>query len=177
MIFLSCGDTDDGKGFYATIEIVNADSSLGDTYIFKDPDANGYSGGFNNQLDFTATQKNRQSPDNYDHISFNYSLWGEGSDRLRDIPFGGVKLPIGTVGEDESFVIIGYTENCVKGPVASKDIIDSVESNSYLTIYSFEETGEMQHLLVGSIQCKLLLKDKNKMIIEGNFSIPIEVVW
>ncbi len=169
------------KGFTATIKIINADGSHGDTYKFEDHYAWGIAGGFTNLLTFGAAQKSRQNPNNKDSIGFNYSLWGgEGHENLMDIPPEGVKLPIGRWwGEYSNFVAIHYAENCnfdVKPASCDWNIIDSVESNSYLTIYSFEHIGEWQSLLVGSIQCTLILKDGSRRIIEGNFSIPIEEV-
>ena len=173
---LSCGNTENAKkGFYATIRIVNADGSHGDTYNFEDPNALGSYGGFSGYLlYFSATQKSYQNPNNKDTIGFSYDAWDGGHNNLTDIPPGGLKLPISMQGGQVVFVF--YFENYDNPPDSSEQMVASYESDSYLTIYSFEETGEMQRLLVGSVQCTLILKDGSQRIIEGDFSIPIEEI-
>lgn len=173
---LSCGNTENTKkGFYATIKIVNADGSQADTYKFVDSNALGSYGGIINLLSFSATQKSYQNPNNKDTISFSYEVWDEDLKNLTNIPPEGVKLPISRKGRLDKYVFVGYVESYdTKGPVSSDDIVDSVESSSYLIISSFEQIGELEYLLIGSVRCTLILKDGSRRIIEGEFSIPID---
>ncbi len=177
-----CGDISDENGndqemgFYTTVQIINADCSCGGTYKFEDPNAIGMIGGIINLLDFGATIRNYKDPNNTDLIFFSYGVWGENHKKLMDIPPEGVKLPISRTSGDE-FVWIIYLEDCVEAHTDCSYRADSVESDSYLTIYSFEYIGENQHLLVGSIKCTLLLNDGSWRIIEGNFSIPVEEIF
>ena len=167
-----CSKTEDG--FCVINKVVDADGCIVDDYKFEDPNAVGTIGGIINQLYFRATQINHKDLNIEDCISLIYYLSGEGAVNLEDIPPEGVKLPIGPQGENENFVSIRYIEEYSDG--SYHNIIDSVESNSHLIIYSFEKIGEYLSLLVGSIKCTLLLEDENQMTIEGEFSIPIQEV-
>ena len=177
-----CGDISDDNGneqemgFYANVQIIDADCSCGDKYEFEAPDSIGMIGGYINWLDFGATIRSYKDPNNTDFIYFKYSASGENIKKLMDIPPEGIKLPISRTSGYE-YVWIIYLEDCVEAHTDCTYRADSVESDSYLTIYSFEYIGENQLLLVGSIKCTLLLNDGSWRIIEGNFSIPIEEIF
>ncbi len=170
--FLSCGDTDDRKGFYATIRIVNADGSQADTYKFVDPDASGTTGGVANTLAFDAMQKSYQNQNNKDSIGFTQSA----NNIKVHIPPEGLKIPISMQREQLVSVFVFYFENYDNPPDSSEQMVASYESDSYLIINSYEYIDKGQLLLVGSVKCALILKDESRRIINGDFSIPIEEV-